>query len=237
MTTERKPILEWHDIILYPEDVALLDDGQWLNDAIISFHYEWMERELFKNDPAVLFMRPTMVALVSQSAEPVDALKGVLPPNLNERAFVWMPINDGSGLKGGGSHWSLLVWHAGGNTFYYFDSLKGANVEFARQTAERITPLLKQEGQTAPGFEIVNTPQQTNGYDCGIYVCSLTGYIGGHHLLPAVNNPEKLSSPEFAKQALQDPALMRIDDAAVAAGRKFLKETIFKLAENEGEAK
>ncbi|KAJ3187376.1 hypothetical protein HDU85_006664 [Gaertneriomyces sp. JEL0708] len=228
-TEEAKPVLLWDDTVLYQSDVDLLQDGEWLNDAIISFQYDWLEKVAFSNSQKVLFMRPSMVALLTQSVESPEELQGVLPPDLDKRAWIWMPINDGSAVAGGGSHWSLLVWHAGSRTFYYFDSLANGNQKYAQETADRITPLLIQV-RMMPFFETMPTPQQTNGSDCGVYVCAITSYLARHHLLPAISDDQKLKSRDFAESVVQDPQLQNINAATVAETRRSMLETIEKLA-------
>ncbi|KAI9100596.1 hypothetical protein DFS34DRAFT_563089, partial [Phlyctochytrium arcticum] len=172
-------VLEWHDTVLYEPDLALLEPNEWLNDAIISFHYDFLEHHLFKShsSDSILFMRPVMVALAAQSAESVESLKGILPPNLDTREWIFLPVSDGSAARGGGSHWSLLVWHRGSRSFFYFDSMGNSNLDVAKATAQRLMPLVSSvsdDKPDVPGFEMVPCPQQQNGSDCGVYVMAFT---------------------------------------------------------------
>ena len=41
----------YHDTVLEESDTALLSDGCWLNDAVISFAYDRLGHEMFADSP------------------------------------------------------------------------------------------------------------------------------------------------------------------------------------------
>mmetsp|Transcript_29966 Transcript_29966/g.52595 ORF Transcript_29966/g.52595 Transcript_29966/m.52595 type:complete len:151 (+) Transcript_29966:334-786(+) len=88
-----------------------------------------------------------------------------------------------------GSHWSLLVYDSVQRKFFYYDSHQGSNRRAAMRLAHKLSAVLpspdkkeskklkKSEGQsvvvvksTPPVLVEVQCPQQTNGYDCGLYL-------------------------------------------------------------------
>lgn len=51
-----KLILSYYDTCLYDSDYAILKSGtDWINDRIISFYFEYLQREVYENDQ-VLFI-------------------------------------------------------------------------------------------------------------------------------------------------------------------------------------
>jgi hypothetical protein len=110
--------------------------------------------------------------------------------------------NPDAGAACGGSHWSLLAFHAPTNAFVHIDSSPGAgNAGPARALAGALSPLVRRRrrrrrgggggggggdsgggggggdsgGAVAhPSFEACpHAPRQANGHDCGVYVLAL----------------------------------------------------------------
>jgi hypothetical protein len=92
-----------------------------------------------------------------------------------------LPINNNADLNQvGGSHWSLLV--CDGKEFIHFDSREGLNEQPAKhvcaladvrivcvQTAKLLLSILPPRSPSLFYRRFLHTPQQTNGYDCGLY--------------------------------------------------------------------
>ena len=85
-------------------------------------------------------------------------------------------VNDNPDVEaaGGGSHWSLLAYSAADATFRHYDSCARSNRGAARRVFEAACP---------PGSQLVEqpTPQQRNGYDCGVYVLALARLLCQRH--------------------------------------------------------
>lgn len=47
------------------KDLDTLAPGQWLNDTMIEFHMEFLERTFVPKDAKYLFLRPGMVHLIT----------------------------------------------------------------------------------------------------------------------------------------------------------------------------
>jgi len=82
---------------------------------------------------------------------------------------VFFAVNDNdSKLSAGGSHWSLLMYNKQTNSFHHYDSCNAYNTSAARSLARNVEPFLHAKG--SPAFVESRCPQQTNSYDCGVYV-------------------------------------------------------------------
>ena len=171
----RKSILQYGDVQLYPSDLLLLEAGEWLNDTVIEFYYEYLERSL--NNSEILFLRPCIVYLIIQSkTADLDGIQGVLP-TLKTRRLVFMPLNDNQGNKAGGTHWSLLVYDRMTSNYYHYDSAGSSNWIVAKELVKKLK-LITGDGSLASA----RCPQQHNGYDCGVFVIYFTQVLVQHFL-------------------------------------------------------
>ena len=81
----RETILAYGDVQIYQEDLATLEPGEWLNDTIIEFMFEYYESdESFKN---LYFCRPCIVHLMSHSTNNTD-LGSALSPDLATKEII-----------------------------------------------------------------------------------------------------------------------------------------------------
>jgi sentrin-specific protease 8 len=89
------------------------------------------------------------------------------PLNPASRSHIIFAVNDNSSDKAGGSHWSLCVFSKDENVFHHFDSLTGSN----KTPCSSLVKIL-QSCLNCGDAELINVPclQQSNGYDCGIFV-------------------------------------------------------------------
>ena len=101
---------------------------------------------------------------------------------------VFVPINDQFNQShatfttpGGGSHWSLLLWTTAANgtalsisNFYHFDSSSGYNASAALAVSKKLMKVLHCNlpcsQEITPQIKECKTPQQNNGFDCGVYL-------------------------------------------------------------------
>lgn len=175
-----------NDVILYEQDARLLEPGRWLSDQCIAFAFEYLAggapaAQLL--EPATTFMASVLgdaAALREVLAQPRTAGAPSLADQLSapQTKLVFLPINDKDDpdAHDGGGHWSLLVYRRRDgepDRFEHYDSCEcGANAEHARAAARVFEPLLRAAGAPPPkAVKLVKmtTPQQANGYDCGVY--------------------------------------------------------------------
>ncbi|KAL0097821.1 hypothetical protein J3Q64DRAFT_1694223 [Phycomyces blakesleeanus] len=165
-------LLHFHDVIIREDDFCTLDEHNWLNDTILEFHMEYLERTFVTSETSIQLLRPAIVQLITHTHDPRQIISA-LPPRLNEQNAIFIPVNDGRpSAANSGSHWSLLVFLRPSCAFYYYDSMRYSNIQEARHTARQMALLL---GLTKkPEFIPTSTPQQNNGADCGVYVIGIT---------------------------------------------------------------
>ncbi|XP_028160173.1 sentrin-specific protease 8 [Ostrinia furnacalis] len=192
-------VLSFHEILLHRSDVELLDGPYWLNDTIISFYFEYLERILFSGASELLFVSPEVTQCIKMVE--TNEIKTFLEPlDINRKRFVFFALNDNdSPDTAGGSHWSLLVYSKPESCFYHLDSSSGSNHNVAWEFASHlITYFSKGE---AVNFVDKECLQQSNGYDCGIHVICNTerladcahkhGHIGTCDMLVKINPSAK----------------------------------------------
>lgn len=80
--------------------------------------------------------------------------------------------NEDVDFASGGTHWSLLVYRRDYNCFEHYDSMDGMNLRIAKKCVSIIKPFICSDVSSAK-FEEPWTPQQENGYDCGVYVMAI----------------------------------------------------------------
>jgi sentrin-specific protease 8 len=164
--------LNFHDAVVYETDVKLLVNPDWLNDACINFIFRWFEHETFKGSTDLLFLDPCVVScLMIQCDDEEEVLELAEGLDLSSRRYTFIPVNNSLSFDTMGRHWSLLVCDhgaSGADTFKHYDSAGGMNEAAATATAEKFWTMLQQQG-ACPAVEAGETPQQQNGYDCGMH--------------------------------------------------------------------
>ena len=176
---------EYKNVILYPQDVSSLQSEEWLTDSIIEFYYEYLESRF----PSLGFLRPAIVHLLCHAHH--SDLDSVLPKQDMSKDLVFIPINDNDCEQVGGTHWSLAVFHRKSMAFYYYDSLHNFNLKTAQESCKRLSQWICKG--TMPMFYQVETPQQMNGYDCGVYVIAITELLCSRDWSPTLVKPGDLS--------------------------------------------
>ncbi|CAI2175826.1 18643_t:CDS:2 [Funneliformis geosporum] len=169
--------LYYKDSMLTPADYSNLYDDNWLNDRCIDFYLEHLESNLPIKEGSVIkpyLLRASMSFLVT-NIEDTTYLSKALPNHIFSSDIIFIPVNNKQNLESfvGGSHWSLLVYVKANNKFLYYDSADNYNIRFAYKYSDKISKVLGIEGNV----EIMGTPQQINGSDCGVYLLSIIGQL------------------------------------------------------------
>ncbi|XP_026725971.1 sentrin-specific protease 8 isoform X1 [Trichoplusia ni] len=192
-------VLSFHDILLHQSDVALLDGPYWLNDTIISFYFEYLEKKIFRTAKELLFVSPEVTQCIKMVQ--TEEIKTFLEPlGISRKQFVFFPLNDNDTPDvAGGSHWSLLVYSKPEVSFFHFDSSYVTNHNAAWDFASHLIPYLTSIGSI--NYVDKECMQQGNGYDCGVHViCNAervaecahqTGLIGNCDMLVKINPSAK----------------------------------------------
>ncbi|KAL8778036.1 MAG: hypothetical protein Q9194_002224 [Teloschistes cf. exilis] len=158
-----------YDVRLTKEDVDTLKDD-WLTDNVIAFWEEYLEREHLApyHGARIVLLRPSMSFMLIQTPNPLT-LRDALP-NFSKITHIFLPINDccNPSVAEGGSHWSLLVVSIVDGVAFHYDSLRPSNKDEAVTTTKNLETLL---GRKLQFLDLVDSPQQENSSDCGVFVC------------------------------------------------------------------
>ncbi|KAJ3437615.1 sentrin-specific protease 8 [Anaeramoeba flamelloides] len=184
-------LLIYKSVTLYKEDLLPLQVPQmWLTDNQISFYYEYLtETVVNKSGKKIFLMTPPILMLLSYTNSPQEIKEIFQANDLSKQEYIFLPINNKTDFdQFSGSHWSLLIFVKSLNTFFYYDSLYQSNFQIATQFAERLAPVLVPEtiqkdkfGQEEKVFNTnfveVLSPQQENGFDCGVFSLAFTKFF------------------------------------------------------------
>lgn len=168
-------ILSYNDVVLRQSDLGILNGPHYLNDRIIEFYFSYLSSSHSSED---ILLVPPSIAFWTMNCPDIDSLKDFLQPlNLPSKKLVLFPINNNDDVTEaeGGSHWSLLAFEKTTNLFVHHDSFGGLNKNHAKRLYKTLVPYM---GVSETGYmECGCSPQQANGYDCGLYVLAIAKEI------------------------------------------------------------
>ncbi|KAG1365710.1 NEDD8-specific protease 1 [Cocos nucifera] len=165
-------ILSYGDVVLRRSDLDILRGPYDINDRLIEFFFAYLSPP----DPVLLFS-PSVSFWLSNCPDPVSLSEAAGPLKLHLRDLVLFTINNNSDVTAaeGGTHWSLLVYYRGTNKFVHHDSSRGMNRWHAESLFEAVKGFIGDGGEAryVEGF----APQQSHGYDCGLYVMAIARVV------------------------------------------------------------
>ncbi|KAM0999668.1 hypothetical protein EV2_006627 [Malus domestica] len=169
-------ILSYNDVVLRRSDLDILSGPYFLNDRLIEFYFSYLSscsEEILLIPPSIAFW---MMNAVGQGLH-----EFLVPLNLPDKKLVIFPVNDNEDVSeaGGGSHWSLLAFERDSNVFVHHDSNGGMNRRHAKKLYDAVVDFMSvSSSATKPTYqECSDSPQQVNGYDCGLYVLAIARVI------------------------------------------------------------
>jgi sentrin-specific protease 1 len=162
-----KIIVSNFQIDILVSDLKTLSNGQWLNDNIIDFYLNL----IMANNPKVYGWTTHFYStLQSKGYQGVARWAKRRKLNLFEKDLIIIPINILN------THWALALIDNSQYSITYYDSLTSSG---NRRVLEILQDYMKQEAKrlsvNIPDYELIangNSPQQTNGYDCGVFTCT-----------------------------------------------------------------
>lgn len=167
-------VVNFGDSLLRKSDVALLEPGQWLNDNIIGFVMEYLEKIKYKDvDSKIGYIHPSVTQCVKLFAkEEIGIL--LEPLNICSKDIIFIPLNDSeSTIQAGGSHWTLIICDNVQKSFYHLNSL-GDDCLNAHEVVSKLAGYITKR---APCLQVVDCPQQPNTADCGMYVVAFIDFL------------------------------------------------------------
>ncbi|OQV18377.1 putative Sentrin-specific protease 8 [Hypsibius exemplaris] len=179
---ENEVVLSFFDTLIYGRDLELLNGNHWLNDQIIGFYNEYLEKFAYADQRTDIALVHPDVVFACLSVDATSAAEITKDLKLSEKKYVFMPVNNnGNVQEAGGTHWSLLVYHRPENSFFHFDSWSENNLPNARDLAGVMGAALGVSDK--PAFaQRRDVPQQHNGFDCGMYVMCFSELLCGQYL-------------------------------------------------------
>jgi sentrin-specific protease 8 len=201
---DSEKVLIYKDFVLTRMDLDILEGPCYLNDNIIGFYFSYLTS--FFNSEDILLIPPSVSYWLANSEDKESARACSEALKLPEKKLVVFAVNDNDDLSGGesGNHWSVMVYGRNINAFVHHDSMEGVNNLDAMKLYEAVKGFMgtavsssskssksrnkkkKNKGAAtesigAPSAEIgfleFPTPQQSNGYDCGLYVMAIARTI------------------------------------------------------------
>ncbi|KAG5376381.1 hypothetical protein IGI04_040977 [Brassica rapa subsp. trilocularis] len=164
-------ILSFNDVVLRRSDLDILNGPNYLNDRVIEFYLSYLST--LHTSPTISLIPPSIAFWISNCPD-TESLKDFIKPL---RLLDSDELNDNLNveLAEGGLHWSLLVYYKETNSFFHHDSFMGANQWNARQLYKAVSSFVS-DGDAAYR-ECSDTPQQKNGYDCGVHLLATAQVI------------------------------------------------------------
>lgn len=182
--------IAWFYAFVYNAFILPLLSRKLINSKFYQFD-EKLKKEVFISPICILL--PTFTSLIANHPDPKELVTGnVLPSGISDGQFVFCPLNDNDdfGASEGGSHWSLVVFVKLQSTSkkqytqkaLVFDSMFQANESETNQLVQNMSKILYNENdpKSSLDWDIVHvrdTPQQTNGSDCGVFVTSISSVL------------------------------------------------------------
>ena len=173
----KKVLVSSYGIKITRTDIETLTERRWLNDQVINFYFEMIVERSWKNDnlPKVYafssFFYPKLIKCNYSKVE-----RWTRKVDLFSHDLIFIPVHLCV-------HWCLAVVDFRKCGIYYYNSKRLANYE----CLNAIEQFLKDEHlakKNVPldlsNFEKLNVkdiPEQTNNYDCGMFICKFAEYI------------------------------------------------------------
>ncbi|CAI9105181.1 OLC1v1004045C1 [Oldenlandia corymbosa var. corymbosa] len=216
---EDEKVLSYGDVVLRRSDLGILSGPHFLNDRIIEFYFSYLSSDLSAED--VLLVPPSISQWIKECPGSIEDF--VKPLNFRQKKLILFPVNDNTdvSLAEGGCHWSLLAYLRSGKVFVHHDSSSGSmNAIQARRLLSRVQPYTVYD---ASFVECPSVPKQTNGYDCGLYVCAFARAI--------CNWFKEVSEENVDKKKLWFDDLATITPSSVSQMRGEIHDLIKSLME------
>uniref|UniRef100_A0A6S8JRZ7 Ubiquitin-like protease family profile domain-containing protein n=2 Tax=Dunaliella tertiolecta TaxID=3047 RepID=A0A6S8JRZ7_DUNTE len=186
MPSVNDKVLSYGDSCLRKGDADLLKHGQWLNDQVISFWFEYLVRDKYKDlvsSHQILLVPPSLTFILATVGSPQEAsmLLETMQPDRAEVAVFAINDSNDIGAANSGFHWTVLAFERASKTFRHYDSAPGCSSASAQ--AARRTLLATKDALGVPSYspddivEVQAMPRQQNGFDCGVFACCVTDML------------------------------------------------------------
>lgn len=185
-------------------DLQTLCDGEWLNDNILDFYFSLIT---VNNSSAFGWTTHFFTTLKLKGYQSVARWSKRKKVNVTTKDLILVPINIM------GTHWALAAVNNKEKCFQYFDSLSSNGNLKALQI---LKDYMIQEGKkhnSTINFDSYSmmknmpTPQQQNGFDCGVFTCMCANYLSKNKELTYSQKDMKLLRRRMAYEILSKDLL------------------------------
>ena len=214
MASQGDIVLSYYDTLLRKSDVELLSGRAWINDNIISFWFDYLQHDLYAEySDKIVFLSPQVTHFIKSAADNENNLNDVKTMlstmDFGEKQLIIIPVNDchTDNVTVGGTHWSLLVYFDNKQSFEHYDSHTGS---INRLHAENLVTILSEfliadhESDIELDLNEMECTQQTNSYDCGVYLLCNAEAVCRQFFLNDNRHICDISSVDAVKQARRD---------------------------------
>ncbi|XP_015726576.1 sentrin-specific protease 2 isoform X2 [Coturnix japonica] len=160
------------------DDIHTLNELCWLNDEVVNFYMNLLVERGKKDDYPTVYAFSTFFYPKLDSDGYRAVRRWTRNVNLFNQDIILIPIH----LR---SHWTLVVVDVRKKTITYFDSFgkKGNKIcetvlqYLQEESWEKQKVKLSSSEWTLRSMEPHEIPQQSNGSDCGVFMCKYADYV------------------------------------------------------------
>lgn len=196
------PIVSAYSIDITVRDLCTLADGHWLNDNIIDFYLN-MVSERFPE--VYCWTTHFFTTMKSKGYQGVARWAKRRKVNVTEKNLIVVPINIMS------THWAVAVIDNVAATISYYDSLASNGnlnaVQLLQQYMIKECERLLVQPKEYVLHANMKTPQQLNGFDCGVFSCTVAKFISGKQPLTFGQNDMKTIRRRMAYEIINKSLL------------------------------
>lgn len=161
------PVATAFNISITADDLRTLADGQWLNDNVIDYYNNLVMQA---NPDVWVWTTHFYSTLAAKGYLGVARWARRKKLDLFTKNKVVVPINIAN------THWAVTVIDNQQQTITYYDSLtKGGSRSVCAQLQEYMNGEADRLGKPPITYDLIpngGSPQQLNGYDCGVFTCT-----------------------------------------------------------------
>ncbi|KAJ2711774.1 SUMO1 sentrin specific peptidase 8 [Coemansia spiralis] len=218
---------------LSPSDIEALQPNEWVTDDVIDFYFRYLKHKYFRGSKKYVYVPANIANLLTE--RPIDSSsKGIadMAADANALDMSTQTLHKPRAIRVaflpifGDGHWSLLVYRSQRHQvlpeFLHFNSYLGStrenHTQCARTALINLLYVFRHNDSSMTiskeSYRLVvkNCPQQTNGNDCGVFVC-MYAYILSARLAKEDHQSSALHSLVKRIAALShSPPLGRLTD-------------------------
>ena len=163
---------------IYLSHFQTLNPGRWINDAIINAYLFMLKME----HPRYFYFNSLLWASYSKDGSASNGFRK-LTEEAAKKEVIFVPVNPNC------NHWALLVIYIQEKAIHFYDSCSnngnsGYSREFLQHALKWISEFIDLSPDYQDSWECLtkDSPQQTNGYDCGVFTC-INAYLLSNNIV------------------------------------------------------